>query len=132
MLFIPFCTKSEKVDKGYQEVLISILRDILTVNLLGSKQFKQGHLYFGVVIYPTAVYASCDIGPAYPTAVYTRFISLLAYPTAMYIRSVLVYPYFNYFLLELTLLKCNNKLNKFNSESGPWPISDYSKKFLKN
>ena len=28
----------------------------------------------GVVIYPMAVYASCDIGLAYPTAVYTRFI----------------------------------------------------------
>ena len=82
-----------------------------------------------VVIYPTAVYASCDIGLAYPTAVYTRFISSLAYPTAMYTRSVLVYPYFNHFFLKL---KCNNKLNKFNSESGPWSISDYSKKFLKN
>ena len=80
---------------------------------------------YGVVIYPTAVYASCDIGLAYPTAVYTRFISSLAYPTAMYTRSVLVYPYFNHFFLKLTLLKCNNKLNKFNSESGPWPISDY-------
>ena len=87
---------------------------------------------YGVVIYPTAVYASCDIGLAYPTAVYTRFISSLAYPTAMYTRSVLVYPYFNHFFLKLTLLKCNNKLNKLNSESGPWPISDYSKKFLKN
>ena len=86
----------------------------------------------GVVIYPTAVYASCDIGLAYPTAVYTRFISSLAYPTAMYTRSVLMHPYFNHFFLKLTLLKCNNKLNKFNSESGPWPISDYSKKFLKN
>ena len=89
-------------------------------------------LGYGVVIYPTAVYASCDIGLAYPTAVYTRFISSLAYPTAIYTRSVLVHPYFNHFFLKLTLLKCNNKLNKFNSESGPWPISDYSKKFLKN
>ena len=85
-----------------------------------------------MVIYPTAVYASCDIGLAYPTAVYTRFISSLAYPTAMYTRSVLVYTYFNHFFLKLTLLKCNNKLNKSNSESAPWPISDYSKKFLKN
>ena len=101
-------------------------------------------LKIGVVIYPTAVYASCDIGLAYPTAVYTRFISSLTYPTAMYTRSVLVYPtamytrsvpvypYLNHFFLKLTLLRCNNKLNKFNSESGPWPISDYSKKFLKN
>ena len=105
-----------------------------------------GNNTIGVVIYPTAVYASCDIGLAYPTAVYTRFISLLAYPTAMYTRfisllayptamytrSVLVYTYFNHFFLKLTLLKCNNKLNKSNSESAPWPISDYSKKFLKN
>ena len=94
--------------------------------------FEYALLNIGVVIYPTAVYASCDIGLAYPTAVYTRFISSLAYPTAMYTRSVLVYPYFNHFFLKLTLLKCNNKLNKFNSESVPWPISDYSKKFLKN
>ena len=96
--------------------------------------FQPGRPVFiiGVVIYPTAVYASCDIGLAYPTAVYTRFISSLAYPTAMYTRSVLVYLHFNHFFLKLTLLKCNNKLNKFNSESGPWPISDYSKKFLKN
>ena len=89
------------------------------------------HYNYGVVIYPTAVYASCDIGLAYPTAVYTRFISSLAYPTAMYTRSVLVYTYFNHFFLKLTLLKCNNKLNKSNSESAPWPISDYSKNSLK-
>ena len=36
----------------------------------------------GVVIYPTAVYASCDIGQGYPTAVYARYISLLVYPPA--------------------------------------------------
>ena len=59
----------------------------------------------GVVIYPTAVYASCDIGLAYPTTVYARFISPLVYPMTMYTRSVLVYPNFNHFFLKLTLSK---------------------------
>ena len=103
------------------------------------------HFNIGVVIYPTAAYASCDISLAYPTAVDTRFISSLAYPTAMYTRSMVLYPNFNHFFLKLTLSKCTNnqvivlftvqthaKLNKFNSETGPWPISDYSKNFLKN
>ena len=86
-----------------------------------------------MVIYPTAVYASCDIGLAYPTAVYTRFISSLAYPTAVYTRPVLVYPYFNHFFLKLTLLKCNNKLNISLSQRvvlGPFLTTQ--KKFLKN
>ena len=78
-----------------------------------------------VVIYPTAVYASCDIGLVYPTtrsisslvypmAVYARSISSLVYPMAMYTRSLLVYPNFNHLFLSsfltcsLTLSKCNN------------------------
>ena len=52
-------------------------------------------LIYGVVIYPTAVYASCDIGLVYPTVVYARSISLLAYPMAMNTKSLLVYPNFN-------------------------------------
>ena len=31
-------------------------------------------IYLGVVIYPTALYASCDIRLAYPMAVYARSI----------------------------------------------------------
>ena len=56
--------------------------------------------YYGVVIYPMAVYASRDIG--------------LVYPMARYTTSLLMYPNFNHFFLRsfmtrpLTLSKCNN------------------------
>ena len=53
------CTLSETVDKGYQDVLIYFSsRDMITVNLFRSKQFKQGHLSWSSFIHLSFIIGS--------------------------------------------------------------------------